>query len=173
MIAFDIRPGRDSDSWDLIGLIAECWADYPGCVMDVNGEMPEMLAPATHYDGLGGRLWVAARMGRTVGSVALAPSPDAATVALQKLYVAHSARGKGLGSTLVDLVEDEARRRGAAAVEIWTDTRFETAHRLYQRVGYERDEATRELHDLSGSVEYRYWKDIRGDGADNQPTVDD
>ena len=159
MIAFDIRPGEDSDRWDLIGIIAESWAEYPGCVMDVQGEMPEMLGPASHYREIGGRLWVASRAGRTTGLVALAPGHNGA-VLLQKLYVAHAARRKGLGRTLVLLVEDEARRGGASQVEVWTDTRFVEAHSLYDKLGYARAEETRELHDKSNSVEYRYTREL-------------
>ena len=173
MIAFEVRPGQDSDSWDLIGLVAECWADYAGCIMDVHGEMPEMLAPASHYASHGGRLWVASRAGRTVGSVALAPGDEPDRVGLQKLYVAHPARGKGLGATLIGVVEDEARRLGAGAVEIWTDTRFEAAHRLYERLGYVRSPNTRELHDLSRSVEYHYRRELDRPARLVGPPLDD
>jgi len=82
-------------------------------------------------------------------------------VLLQKLYVARSARRKGLGSRLVDLVETDSIERGETAIELWSDTRFEPAHRLYERLGYVRNGATRELHDLSNSVEYRYLKELQ------------
>jgi putative acetyltransferase len=82
-------------------------------------------------------------------------------VLLQKLYVGRSARRQGLGSRLVARVETEAIERGATAIELWTDTRFEPAHRLYERLGYVRNGATRELHDLSNSVEYHYLKELQ------------
>jgi putative acetyltransferase len=166
VIAYDIRGARDGDAWDLIGVIAECWAEFPGCVMDVHAELPEMLRPASHYEALHGRCWVADRLGRTVGMIALSPTDDARVVALQKLYVAHVARGKGLGATLVDLVEEEARRRDAVAIELWSDTRFAGAHRLYERLGYARAEQTRQLQDLSNSVEYHFRKEL---GATGRP----
>lgn len=37
-------------------------------------------------------------------------------------------------------------------------TRFTDAHRLYERLGYVRSPGTRELHDLSRSVEYHFAK---------------
>ena len=153
-----IRDARDEDSWDLIGLIAACWAEYPGCILDVHGEEPWLLAPATAHREQGGRLWVAELDGRLVASVALKPAADAEGVALKSLYVARVARRRGLGERLVGLVEAEARARGAAFVELWTDTRFHDAHRLYERLGYVRGPHTRELHDLSRSVEYYYQK---------------
>jgi hypothetical protein len=42
-----IRPGRDSDAAGFIALIGACWAEYPGCVLDVDGELPELRALAT------------------------------------------------------------------------------------------------------------------------------
>ena len=155
-----IRDARDDDSWDLIGLIAACWAEYPGCILDVHGEEPWLLAPATAYREQGGHLWVAELDGRIVASVALRPAAEPDGIALKSLYVARAARRRGLGDRLTALVEDEARRRGATFVELWTDTRFADAHRLYERRGYVRGPDTRELHDLSKSVEYYYRKEL-------------
>jgi putative acetyltransferase len=153
-----VRDARDDDSWDLIGLIAACWADYPGCILDVHGEEPWLLRPASAYLDEGGRLWVAEVDGRVVASIALRPGAEPGTIALKSLYVARAARRRGLGARLVALVEEEARARGATGIELWTDTRFQDAHRLYERLGYSRGPRTRELHDLSKSVEYYYRK---------------
>ena len=79
---------------------------------------------------------------------------------LKHLYVASSARGRGLGTRLCELVEEEARRLGHDRIELWTDTRFKDAHRLYERRGYTRGPHTRELHDLSASVEFYYQKSL-------------
>jgi putative acetyltransferase len=155
-----VRDARDDDAWDLIGLIAACWAEYPGCILDVHGEEPWLLAPASSYADKGGRLWVAEDGGRLVGSVGLVPAAADGGVALRTLYVARRARRQGLGGRLVDLAEAEAQTRGATFVELWTDTRFLDAHRLYERRGYQRGPATRELHDLSHSVEYYYRKKL-------------
>jgi putative acetyltransferase len=156
----EIRDARDEDSWDLIGLVAACWAEYPGCILDVHGEEPWLLTPATAYAAEKGRLWVAEMDDRVVASVALRPAAEPDGVALKSLYVARAARRRGLGDRLVTLVEDEARRQGAAFVELWTDTRFLEAHRLYERRGYVRGPHRRELHDLSKSVEFYYRKGL-------------
>lgn len=158
--AITIRDARDDDSWDLIGLIAACWAEYPGCILDVHGEEPWLLTPATAYAAEGGRLWVAELDGRVVASVALRPAAESGGVALKSLYVARAARRRGLGERLVALVENEAHYRGASFIELWTDTRFLDAHRLYERRGYVRGPHTRELRDLSRSVEYYYRKTL-------------
>jgi hypothetical protein len=59
------------------------------------------------------------------------------------------------------MVEAEAATRGARALELWSDTRFADAHRLYARLGYERLPDARELHDLSHSVELHFRKVLR------------
>ena len=154
-----IRDARDDDSDGLIRLIGDCFAEYPGCVLDVEGEAPELIAPATWHTKAGGRLWVAERGGTIVGSVAILPAAKR-SMELKKLYVSSEARLVGLGARLCGLVEAEARSRGATTLELWSDTRFEAAHRLYERRGYERGTETRELHDASKSVEYYFRKSL-------------
>ena len=153
-----IRPARDTDEDGLIALIGGCFAEYPGCVLDVDGEIPELRAIATYFAGRDGRFWVAEAGGSVAGCIGVAPAPDPAGMELLKLYVDGSMRGRGLGGRLVGLVEEEAARRGAAFIELWTDTRFGNAHRLYERLGYERLPETRDLHDLSDTTEYHYRK---------------
>jgi putative acetyltransferase len=153
-----IRDGTDDDAWDVIGLIAACWAEYPGCVMDVHGEVPYLRAPASAFAGWGGRLWVAEDGGRVAGTVALVPGASLREGELRLLYVGRRWRRNGLGARLAGLVEEEARARGARELFLWSDTRFTDAHRLYKRLGYVREGATRELHDLSNTVEYHFRK---------------
>ena len=82
------------------------------------------------------------------------------------LYVHRRWRKRGLGARLVALVEAEASARGAREVFLWSDTRFEDAHRLYERLGYTRAAETRELHDLSNTVEYQFRKALRALATD-------
>lgn len=151
-----VREARDDDAEQLIALIGGVFAEYPGCVLDVDGEVPELRAIASAFRRRGGRFWVAEEGGRVVGCVGRRPAADAREVELCKLYVAKEARRRGLGGALCALVEGEARALGAAAVELWSDTRFKDAHRLYERRGFVRGPETRDLHDLSNSVEFHY-----------------
>ena len=155
-----IRDARDDDGWDLIGLVAACWSEYPGCILDVDGEEPWMRTPAASFQDKGGCLWVAEAHGRVVGSVGLKPAGEPGGVELKTLYVARPVRRMGLGNRLTHLVEAEARRRGATFIDLWSDTRFADAHRLYEQRGYRRGPSTRALHDLSHTVEYYYRKEL-------------
>lgn len=158
-----IRDARDEDADELMQLIAGCFAEYSGCVLDVDGEIPELRAIRSHYRALSGRVWVVEVDDHVAGCVAVRPTDAGQGMELQKLYVAEDARRRGLGLMLCNLAEEEARRRGASWLELWTDTRFENAHRLYRRAGFTDLGATRELHDKSGTVEFHYRKDLPED----------
>ena len=74
--------------------------------------------------------FVAERGGEIVGTAGLTEHGS-----LERLYVLPTARGGGLGSALLTAVVDEARRRGHARLEIWSDKLLVDAHRLYERHG--------------------------------------
>lgn len=119
-----------------------------------------MLAPATSYDVPGAQLWVGTVDDDMAACVGIKPS-SRRVVELKCLYVGAPARRRGLGARLVGLVESAAAGLGAGTVELWTDTRFGDAHRLYERLGYRRGALTRDLHDPSGTTEYHYTKQLR------------
>ena len=154
-----IRAARDEDAPGIIALIAACWSEYPGCVMDLDGEVPELRALATYYVGRGGCAWVAQVAGEIVGSVGVAPVGDD-TWEIGKMYVARADRGTGLAQALLAGAEGHAAERGAKALCLWSDTRFERAHRFYAARGYARTGESRELHDISGSVEHGFVKSL-------------
>lgn len=156
----NLRSARDEDSAGVIALIAAVFAEYPGCVLDVDLEEPELRAPATSFDGF----WVLeteppppGEGPRIVGCIGLGLH-GAGLAELKKLYLPRELRGRGLGARLVAHVEREAQRRGATHIELWTDTRFTTAHAVYRRLGYVATGTQRELHDLSETVEDHYVK---------------
>ncbi len=155
-----IRDARDADAGALIELIGDCWREYPGIVFDIDRELPELRAIASHFAGLGGRFWVAQADQGLAGSAGVVPVPDG--MELHKLYVARGARRKGLASRLVALVESEARARGSAVLHSWSDSRFTTSHRLYRRLGFVRDGEAREVDDLSRSTEIHFVKRLSG-----------
>jgi len=170
-----VRAVRDDDAEALQQLIRTTWSEYPGCVLDVDAEEPWLRAPARAYDAAGKRFWVvegdrAVRGGdRTAGDgaatvlacVGLRPDEDAEDAfELKSLYVAAEARRSGLGRALTRLVERQAREDGRPKGRLWTDTRFHDAHRLYERLGWTRTGAQRDLHDLSNTTEYEMVREL-------------
>jgi GNAT superfamily N-acetyltransferase len=201
-----IRPGSDQDAEGFIALIGACWAEYPGCVLDVDAEKPELHALASHMRSQGGALWTAERAGRVVGMVgtyperphasdiaplppergrswvrgargsgtarrARAPSPQPSLppragereriVGQSRAYTSTARfRGTGLADRLLDHAEAHAIAAGARRLALWTDTRFERAHRFYERRGYVRSGLIRALGDLSNTIEFHYAKPV-------------
>lgn len=160
MSELSLRDARDDDASGLIELIGAVFAEYPNCILDVDGEIPELRRIASAFAELGGRFWVAARDRRVVGCVGLTAAHDSGGIELKKLYVDRSERTSGLGSRLVALVVNEATARGARFIDLWSDTKFETAHAFYEKRGWLRGPTTRDLHDVSETVEYYFRREI-------------
>ena len=89
----EIRPASDGDSPAVIDLIAGCYGEYPGCVLDVETEVPALRAVASHFAAAGGAFWVAERGGAVVGSGGFLPAPQG--IELHHLYVGAGERGTG------------------------------------------------------------------------------
>lgn len=170
----DVRVVRDDDALELIELIGSCFGEYENCVLDVDGEMPQLRRLASYAKEHDGAFWVCelAAVGphpaRLVGMGGYLPRADGTrnVVEVHKLYVHRKARAFGLGGRLLRLVEADARRREADVLDLWSDTRFTTAHAFYEKRGFVRGPTTRALHDKSGSVEFYFAKELaRGQGA--------
>lgn len=156
--ALELRAARDTDSPGLVALVGRCFADYPGCVLDVNDEEPGLLTPTTSF----ARFWVVVAHDRVLASVACAEHDvdGVPGVELKKCYVHPVLRGRGWATRLVALVEDFAAAHERRRIELWSDTRFATAHAVYRHLGYRATGEQRELHDRSQTREYRFAKDL-------------
>jgi putative acetyltransferase len=170
-----LRYARDDDAEAIIALVAQVWSEYPGKTLVAAADMPELLRPASAYVRDDGRFWVVETAqfpkDRIVGTIALMPSVEAGVVELQKLYVARDMRKNGLGRFLCSLVEREARERAARAIELWSDVKLLDAHRLYERLGYQRGDALKTYNDTSATVRYYYRKELAA--AEREPVVRD
>ena len=99
-----LRAARDADAADIIELIAAAYAEYPGCVLDIEADMPELKAPARSYaarnarrGALGGRLLdlvEAVAAARQAGVITL--WSDTRFEAAHAFYVARGFRRTGL-----------------------------------------------------------------------------
>nr|WP_183191675.1 GNAT family N-acetyltransferase [Ancylobacter tetraedralis] len=169
---------RDTDGDAIAGLIAGAFAEYAGCVFDRAAEFPELDAIASHFAARGGVIWVAeggvegtfegGKPPAVIGSLAIAPSGDddapAGALELFKVYVAASARRRGVARALFDEARRHALAREAPEIRLWTDTRFLDAHRFYERCGFRRISGARACHDLSATWEYPYRLGLRAAG---------
>jgi len=146
-----LRRATNEDSEGLIRLVGDCFAEYPGCVLDLEVEERDLLTPGDAPD----RFWVLEEEGRIVGSVGLLET-DETTVELKKMYLEAGLRGSGRATRLLAAVLYHAVTMAATGVELWSDSRFTRAHRFYEREGFTRTGRTRELDDLSNTTEYHF-----------------
>lgn len=163
-----LRPVTDADGPALVDLIGAVYAEYPGCVLDLPGVDADLPRFASALDAVGGAGWVlpdgdalAACVGWASHDVDGEPGGE-----LKRLYVAAAHRGRGLGSALVATVESTIAAAGGGVVELWSDSRFTDAHRLYERLGYTPTGESRHLGDPSDTTEHRFVRRLHaGPGA--------
>ncbi len=151
-----LRPVVDTDAEQLTALIGAVFAEYPGCVLDLDGLDRDLLAPAREARERGGPWWVVERHERIIATIGAGPLRADGHVELKRLYVHTDHRRQGLAARLVGRVERHAAEVGAQAVDLWSDTRFGDAHRLYRRLGYVDTGDRRELDDPSATTERRF-----------------
>jgi putative acetyltransferase len=154
------RAVTDRDRDGLVGLVGAAYGEHPGCVLDLPGVDADLQEPATVAARRGGRWWVVDDGDRLVASVGTGPRHADGSLELKRLYVATSHRRRGLARSLVARVERHASKLGATTIELWSDTRFRDAHRLYEGLGYRPTGETRVLHDPSDTTEYRFERSI-------------
>ncbi len=158
--ALTLRPVRDEDAQELLGLIALCFAEYPGCFVDPHDDLADLVKPAASAAAQGRRFWVVEDGARRIGACVSLDYPRAGTAELHRVYVRRDMRRRGLAGKLVALAESEARAQGANRLFFWSDTRFLGAHRFYEQLSYRRTGEERDLGDVSHSREYRFEKPL-------------
>ena len=160
----DIRAAHDSDAPGIVELIGATYAEYPGCILDVEADEPQLLLPASYYTAGGGGFWVAessagqSGAARIVGSIACLGVKEGQQ--LFNFYLSRDQRGSGLAGRLFSKVLEHSERHKAASIVLWTDSRFSRAHRFYERLGFVRGPMMRSLADRSWSVEFFYRLDL-------------
>ena len=89
------------------------------------------------YDRKKDRLWIGELSGRPAGSIAIHHvSSRIGWAKLRWFLVERDARGRGLGSKLLDTAEKFCRKVGYRGIFLWTVSDLEQARRLYERRGF-------------------------------------
>lgn len=140
---FTLRRARRDDLAPLVALIA---ADALRAGED--SAAPEHLAryerafDAIDADPAQTLVTVEAPDGQVAGTMQLTLIPGlsrggASRMQVEAVRIAEGLRGSGLGSAMLRWAVDEARRRGAALVQLTSDARRTDARRFYERLGFE------------------------------------
>jgi GNAT superfamily N-acetyltransferase len=150
----NVTPADRANVPGVIALIGRVYAEY-GFVFEPAAELPDLFAFERHYAPPRGAFFVVHHEGVIVGSAGVERLPGAAAE-LHRLYLDAHLRGRGAGRALVEAVLAWCRVGAVSRLVLWSDTRFEQAHRLYARMGF-RKTGTRTLpHDPNQTREYGF-----------------
>ena len=149
-----IAPATVTDVPGVVALIGRVFAEY-GFVWDPAIEVPDLLDFHTHYAGSRGAFFVTRDAGMIVGSVGV-ERLDGPRAELHRLYLDAALRGRGLGRALTQTVIDWCRAREIEELVLWSDTRFDLAHRLYEHMGFARTGERTLPDDANDTREYRF-----------------
>lgn len=105
-----------------LGIVIPAEADHPASVLD------EVLES-------GGRLYVAEVDGEAVGVGGLKLLSTTAGE-IKRMFVRPTARGLGVGRTVVQQLVDDARALGCETIFLESASFMHSAHALYRRVGF-------------------------------------
>jgi GNAT superfamily N-acetyltransferase len=156
--AIVIEPARAADAPAVIDLIGRVFAEY-AFLWDPAIEVPDLFDLEHHYGGEAGAFWVARLDGRVVGSVGVERLADG-RAELHRLYLDASLRGRGVGRTLVEAVLGWCRAAGVARLTLWSDTRFDRAHRLYEGMGFKKTGEREIPDDPNDTREFGYERPV-------------
>lgn len=161
MTRFVIDKADDGSGAGMGKLIASIYSEYDGCPF-VEDEFRELDAVSTHYRSLGGEIWVArpannvANTRPITGCLAIVPTHKSGVFELYKMYVAKDARGTGLAQNLYCEALQWAAALDLKSLRLWTDTRFASGHRFYEKLGFAKQPIVRYLGDAGQTWEYLY-----------------
>lgn len=142
---------------EVVEVIGRVFAEY-GMAFEPQGYDADLLDIPGSYFARGGWFGVIEDAGRVVGTVAVVPR-DTTTCEIKRVYLLPEYRGRGYGRALVERVLGWARDRGCRTAIAWSDVRLETAHAVYERMGFERF-GERTVDDIDRSREIGFRKDL-------------
>jgi putative acetyltransferase len=148
-----LRPTIPADVPGILALIGGIFGEYD-CVLDAENEDTHLLNPGEYFRSRGGEFWVVETDTKIVATVGFTVHDHLAE--LKSLYVDPGLRRQGWGERLTQLVVDNARAQDCGRLELWSDTRFTNAHKLYRRMGFQ-PMGERDLHDSNNSREFGFF----------------
>jgi GNAT superfamily N-acetyltransferase len=150
--------GRSADVPGVVELIGRVYLEY-GFVYVPEVEVPDLYRFDQHYAAPRGAFFVVREGSAVVGSVGVERLNDG-SAELHRLYLDAGLRGRGTGRALVETVLEWCRTQKIPRVILWSDTRFDQAHRLYERMGFQRTGERVLPDDLNQTREYGFERPV-------------
>jgi GNAT superfamily N-acetyltransferase len=156
--ALRVAPASRADAPGVVALIGRVYAEY-GFVYEPAIEVPDLFRFDEHYAAPRGTFFVVRRGGLVVGSVGVERLDDG-SAELHRLYLDARLRGRGTGRALLEAALDWCRAEKIGHMILWSDTRFDQAHRLYTRMGFQQTGVRTLPDDLNQTREYRFERPV-------------
>jgi GNAT superfamily N-acetyltransferase len=144
-----VRHAGPGDSEAVAAHIAGIYTEF-GLAFDLPFEDDLVDVAGTYAQGV---FWIVEGEGAIQATAAVLPHGGSRV--FKRLYVARSARRTGLARALLHAAHGWG---DFVRTELWSDVRFQDAHRLYLSAGF-RPGPTRVLDDPDRSVERSFWCD--------------
>ncbi len=143
----NIRPAARPD----LDRVRDCARQAYALYVPRMGKEPAPMVADFEAQIRAGKLHVVEMEGEVAGFVVFYPRGDHLHV--ENVAVLPSAQGKGIGKALLGFAEDEARRLGLPAVELYTNVKMVENQAFYPALGYV--ETNRREEDGFSRVFYR------------------
>jgi len=135
-----VRPALAADVPRIEALLREVLSEF-GLVFGEGSETDaQVMGLPGSYAEHGGAFWVAELDGELRGTCGVFPVGPGA-MELRKMYLASSARGRGVGVALLAEAKAFARAAGAQKLVLDTTEQMKAAIAFYEREGFVRDDA--------------------------------
>jgi ribosomal protein S18 acetylase RimI-like enzyme len=128
--SFSLRPAAGPDAPYVAELVAAAYGHYVGRI----GGPPRPMTDDYEQVIRTRQVTVAERGGALVGVVVLTVTDEGFLIDNVAVHPSH--RGTGLGRTLLEFAEAEARRAGFDSIHLYTHERMTENLALYERIGY-------------------------------------
>lgn len=125
-----IRPATPADIAAVAAVVDAAYRPYIARIGKPPGPMGDDYAALV----MAGRVWVLEQDGSVGGILVLEEVPGG--VLLDNVAVRPDLHGKGYGRQLIDFAEAEARRRGHAAIRLYTHVLMTENISIYTRLGF-------------------------------------
>lgn len=105
----------------------------------------------------GSQLWVAQEKGQILGSIAVCKISES-SAQLRWFILDKHARGKGLGTKLMETAMAFCRENNYTHIQLWTVSPFETARHLYKKFGFKATEKKENTEWVDGTITEEKWE---------------
>jgi N-acetylglutamate synthase-like GNAT family acetyltransferase len=127
---YSLRPANELDASEVTACVNAAYRHYIARIGKPPGPMTEDYAKVIREH----RVTVAENEGKVIGVLVLTVTEEG--FLLENVAVHPSHHRKGLGRTLIELAEAEARREGFESIYLYTHEKMTENRALYAKIGY-------------------------------------